>query len=631
MPGAISPQPSPSNFWEFFENPAELSITGSPRKKIKKDLCIKEFLTPVDDSPEFHDPFSDLNLFLAKKIKEQMGQCKEMHHWSSKLQEELLEKIAPEFQKKFPHYRLGVSALKKLWEKISHFSQLIQSEKEAITQEGRLNIHFFIRENLKQFSQFPYPQSLPPYHYAYQLAGKISEYVALIDGTRPKMEQLTKMIWAIQRHLLTGLAASGASSPYDEYDKVDKLIVKIILDITAKDPLVSQKELEYQVRSALSALRDLPSFSSMESIACNVAALLVEKLFPLSSFHFNFSKEAKEALLSFVYRQTSFYKISPHSNEFAEIVRRTIALYRLASQLPKQLSKEEIETAVRALYPYVQLEKPELSQSVFAFIAAELVLMKNEEFCHSIDYVVSAITSAYEETKQLPLIDENQGDILEIVIWKALSEKAGLLEKLPYKIGQRIEEEIATQLIDDPTRHFSSIIHTTVQFFVRAKELSSNTKSEEIERKIHLWSLQGDMLCRSIHLDPETPLLKFLYAEWKKDSQKNVREFLSKACQNYLERFPELSSYAPQLHHRATILFKYLWYSTLADAQESSFHRFLKWHDMHLATLSSSEQKWENLAQVCKHSLPLVPIEKSLYLGIHKQPEKSVSDGVVSH
>ena len=54
-------------------------------------------------------------------------------------------------------------------------------------------------------------------------------------------------------------------------------------------------------------------------------------------------------------------------------------------------------------------------------------------------------------------------------MWKVLSEKEGLLEKLPYRIGQRIEEEIAGNLIDNPEQSFSSVVHQTADFFRKQK------------------------------------------------------------------------------------------------------------------------------------------------------------------
>src|SRR5690242_16330251 len=100
---------------------------------------------PLDEASDFHDPYSDLNLFLTRQLKEEFKET-EGKKWSIHLQEKIINKIGPEFRKKFPHYRLGVAALKKIWEKIAYYSQTFESQKEALTEDGKLNLHFLIRE-----------------------------------------------------------------------------------------------------------------------------------------------------------------------------------------------------------------------------------------------------------------------------------------------------------------------------------------------------------------------------------------------------------------------------------------------------------------------------------------------------
>src|SRR5271169_6303574 len=91
--------------------------------KLRDPIDDYHFSSSVDEQADFYDPFSDLNLFLVQKITQEMRHCGSSKKWTLKIQEELLKKISPEFQKKFPHYRLGVAALKKTWEKIAYFSQ----------------------------------------------------------------------------------------------------------------------------------------------------------------------------------------------------------------------------------------------------------------------------------------------------------------------------------------------------------------------------------------------------------------------------------------------------------------------------------------------------------------------------
>src|SRR5579871_6855290 len=171
-----APNPSSDNFWSNSSKFVAASIAINNKKKEIED-SLSELLSSIDESPEFYDPFSDLNLFLSQKIKQEMQHCGSSKKWSLKIQDELILKIAPEFQEKFPKYRLGVSALKKTWDKIAYYSEQIQHQKEALTQDGKLNIHFFIKENLKNYTALKNPIHLHPSHYAHQLAMKTSECI----------------------------------------------------------------------------------------------------------------------------------------------------------------------------------------------------------------------------------------------------------------------------------------------------------------------------------------------------------------------------------------------------------------------------------------------------------------------
>lgn len=599
------------NFWSNSSKFIAASIAINNKKKDKDALS--EFLSSVDDSPEFYDPYSDLNLFLAQKIKQEMQHCGSSKKWSLKIQEELIFKIAPDFQKKFPQYRLGVSALKRTWEKIAHYSQQIQHQKEALTQDGKLNIHFFIKENLKNYTALKNPIHLHPSHFAHQIAMKMSECIATIDGTRPELDYLTKLIWSVQRHLLNG-AIEQLKSPYDEYDKIDSLIVKTILEIKAKDPQIGYHELEHKVKESLLSLHELPSFSSLDVMLCNISALLAEKLYATSPLHTLFFSEQKKAMTHFIDRHMSLCKTTVPHPPLSELVRRIVALYTLASGLPKAIPENIFKNAVLTTYPQVLENRPDLPQSLYAFISAELVLMKSEEFCRSPSYVADAVWSAYKEATLLPALQGKENDILEIAIWKSLSETEGLLEKLPYRIGQRIEEEIANILIENPNRSFSALVQDTVQFFKRIKDLVQIKNWDEIERKIHIWAVQGDMLCRWIRLDPESTLLRMICQKWKEHPSVLPHHiFVSEICQNYLKSYPELTPYAGQLALRVWILYKYAWYTLFGTKEESSFDRFLKWHSSALlftgATLDHNHLVHQ-LEEIVGKILPLTPFEK---------------------
>jgi hypothetical protein len=620
MTKKITSESFSDSFWsnsskpDFLSNSSSLSLNRKRNNQSKQDL-----LYAVDESPDFHDPYSDLSLFLSGSIKKEMNENKNGSRWTIKIQEDLLHKITPEFQKRFPQYRLGVEAVKKIWKKIVFYSEQIKEKNGAIDANGKININFFIQENLRQYIQQKAVSFLSPYQCAHQIASKVSECIATLDGTKPKLDLLTQTIWSLQKHLLATPSSQGSKAPYDEFDKIDKLIVKTVLETTAKHPFIGMNELEQSTKESLQALHDLPDFSSTEKITCNVSAILAEKLYATSSFHFQFFAEQKSAIQGFISRHSSLYKNSVLTPKLPDLVRRIIALYALASQLPKTIDPSTLEEAVFAIHTG-SIARPHLPQQVYAFISAELRLFQSD---FSLESMQKAVLEAYKEACLLPLFSSTDKELLEMIIWKFLSETEGFLQKLPYRIGQKIEEEIANILIDDPSKTFSAIVHETIQFFKKVKELTETKKWNEADKKIHLWCIQNDMLCRSIRLNIDSPLGKIIRTSFVEKSSESISHssFISEVCQTYLKAFPSTTIYMAQLSSRAWILYKYMWFTCFSTSEETSFDRFLKWHTCFLRQKTLSEEDLlKQLEEICKKCLPLIPFEPQKALRAIQSP-----------
>lgn len=257
MTRTTTPHPFSDSFWpsssKHFSN-----STPFYKKKREDEQDLNKFLS-IDESPEFYDPYSALNLFLSKKIKQECPTRGASRRWSPKIQEELLEKIAPEFQTQFPQYRLGVTALKKVWEKASYYRQQFEGKKQAFTEEGNLDIHFLIRENLKDYTYTKHFLSLHPSHFSHQLGRKLGECIAIVDGEKIKLDALTQLIWSVQRNLIPykDLAEIPPQSPYDTYDANDRLILQAMVKLLAKqtpDWKTLKKEIEEFVPASSEAL-----------------------------------------------------------------------------------------------------------------------------------------------------------------------------------------------------------------------------------------------------------------------------------------------------------------------------------------------------------------------------------------
>ncbi|MCI0382035.1 MAG: hypothetical protein L0207_03160 [Chlamydiae bacterium] len=605
-------------------------MSGLTFTNVKKEFSLFKDLDTIDDTPDFHDPYSDLSLFLSKKIKQELCNIQECKKWSIKLQEELINKITPEFRKQFPKYRLGTSAIKRTWERIHFYSHQIQDQKEALTQDGKLNIHFLIKENLKAASKVKHICQLHPYHFAHKLALKMSECIVTIDGIRPKLDHLTHLIWSMQKHLIPQPDADH-KSPYDHYDNIDKLIVRCILDTTAKEHSIPQKELAYRIKESLLYLKEFPNFSSTEKATSTIASLLSEKLYFSSPLNNRLSATEKKSLIHFIRKHINLCKelIPNISNQ--EMVRRIFALYTLACELPKELPHYQLERAIENIC----LKKEGDNSSLSSFISAELLLMKNETICKSLDTIKELIKETYEEAINLPQIKGKEKEWIEITIWKTVSESKRILEELPYRIGQKIEEEIARIIIDDPNLSFTNAVQAAVGYFQKAKDLANTNQWDEIENKIHIWTLQGDMIYRSIQLNEESPLLKLISKKWMQvlnctqDQELNLEQFIGNICNQYLEIYPSLAPYSPQIHLQAWILLKYSWYQSFAKKEESSFDRFIKWHYLQFSAFIEKKNKEKVLGfleDLCKKILPLVPFDRERVSRTFLLHEKSKPD-----
>lgn len=600
------PKPTKSNDSLF------LSLTRSTKRK-KEYSC--PYLTPIDEVPELYHPYSEVNLFLSRRMKQEM-QNAPTKVWSIQLEQYLLEKMTPEFQKKFPQFRISVSAIKKTWEKLVLYTKQIQDQPEAITDEGKVNIPFLIKQNLKNHLYLKKPNFSVPYYPAYQMANRISECIAAIDGEEPQLEELTKMIWTTQCQLEPHL--NYHISPYYEYNQTDELIVKTILEEMVKHPNITYQQLEYNTLISLRTLYAFPLSVSEEIMHDYTSFILADRLYSTISFEAFASKEQRIYLENFLYRH-SLYKKS--KSALCDQNKQIINLYTLAIQMPKTLTQLELKKAILAMYPINKGKKTNLPQAVHTFIMAELACMKNDRLCHSVEYVLRTIWKAYQEATLLPNLEKKK-ELLEILIWKNLTIDEELLQKIPARIAEKIEKEIVHALIDNPTQSFHHLLQLTNQFFKKVKELIKSKKWKEIKKKIYPWVIQGDMLCQKIEIDIPPFLLQFIYQKWTQETFETHEQFVNQVYEEYLQKHPKLAIYADQLSRRIWTLYKYAWYNLFSHSTESCIERFIKWHIVYIKPHSPQELHSE-IDKLSQDILPLVPIDakfcERLFYKIYKE------------
>ncbi|MBP9840971.1 MAG: hypothetical protein KBC64_00930 [Simkaniaceae bacterium] len=525
----------------------------------KKEKEHKGHLFPIDETEEFHDPFSALNLFLSKKIKQELDKSGTARKWSHKIQDELLQTILPEFKEIFPKYRLGGTALKKIWDKVSYYYNTVTTKQGALNQDGRLNLPLMIRENLR--TEAPLASNLPPYAGAHQIAVKMSECIASLEGECPDLSDLTKTIWAVQKHLIKNLPSREAKSPYEDYDLTDKIVVKTLLEITSSGASHSLEELKGAIQHRFNGYHQVKSLHKKNELVSLISALLAKGT-PLPK-HF--------ALKSFIHKHLSMIKVDHNVSNDAhliETVQRILALYPVMITLPK-ISKEELSRAIHYTYHLLFESEvdscPVINQSILIFVNAEMRLFQDLP----LELIESTIIESYSYAQDLPRIELSH---VEAYIWQVIDENEEIIKNAPAHLVSIIETELANVLIDHLGHPFRRLVQNTVQFFKKAMELDLSAA----ERKIHHWAIQNDMICRWIHFDSASPLLKMAKEFYKEGISHDV--FIDKTFKTALKMYPELKAFESQLRVRVWILYKFLWYSTTSSDQVSSFDRFIAFH-----------------------------------------------------
>lgn len=597
---------------ESWSNPNKESKT-----KIEQSFPIgNHSLHPIDETDEFHDPFSDLNLFLSKKIQLTVKKHGSAKKWSSQIQDELIKGILPEFKNKFPNYRLGLSALKKVWEKVSYYYGKVCVQKEAIKENGTLNIPYMIKQNLHDYlSEYQVNDSIPT-STAHKLAVKLSECIATLEGERPRVDHLTKTIWAAQKHLVSNLAVKYSKNPFEEYDKIDKLIVKALLEKTS-DKSYSYEDLKKSLKRSLTQLYNYVTNHKSQEIYQHIAKKLAEKLYPTREFLNNLDDESMKAIENFVMFQIETLS-QASSQSFTETVQRLLAIYPLLINLPKNLDRQIIKQSILYFLSDDSSDTPsppDINPYLSVFLTTECHFLRRKELFTTYEETENYLTKTIDLAKNLPFIYDEQLEDLEIFIWKIYDTL--VKEKNPFE--NLVKNELSVAILDSKSYSFQNTAYMVLHFFQKAKEsfkhlnLNDAQDSEEMERKIEIWSLQNDMLCRYLHFDPNHDILKLIEKTWETANFHSHKDFVDSVVKDYaMEHFTE-NFCLDGLEKRVWILYKFFWYHNLTLPEETTFLRFVKWHYLQICSEHKdleSKDKLKLLEKSLLEKLPLTPFTK---------------------
>jgi len=557
---------------------------------------------PIDESEDFQDPFSDLSLYLAKRVRTAIDKHGSSSGWSSRIQSDLLKNILPEFRQAFPGRRLGPSALKKVWDKVAFYYNKLGTQKEALKENGTVNLDYMIRENLRTEKK-EISASLPPYHAAHEMAMRMSECLATVEGEKPRIEEMTRLIWSMHKHLMPNLPAAKAKNAYSEYTALDKLIVKMQLETTANEPFLSEQTLKKRVEKRLLTLKEYLNENSKEQIYASVAHTLAVKLFPSISI----AKDERFAL--FIKHQLELFSDPVDTASKIEIAQRILALYPLATHLPSELDLDMISNAISALHAmmndYAGPECPAIDEILFTFLSHELNFLERKGQASDLEFVKRVIIDTLLNLKNLPLWQDKLLGELEIAIWAYCSEGTS---------NEWLENELASVVIDNPDNSFSTIVYKTMDMFKKAKVALN--ECHNTEHRIRSWTVQSDMLLRYIHFDENTALYRLMIDLWNEKglSEESVdhKAFIELCKKKFLRHFKSLKGFEAAASQRLWIVYKYIWYHSFSLPEESTFERFLRFHMQTLKNqLGGGEDEiYKALSSITTLLLPLAPFER---------------------
>ncbi|MBI5274062.1 MAG: hypothetical protein HY860_03290 [Chlamydiales bacterium] len=602
----------------------------------KQVLHANTFLYPIDESEEFYDPFSDLSLFLAKKITKIISSGTLPKQWSGKVQELLLEKILPEFEKRFPKYRLGGSALKKTFDKVLFYYQKMQAEKHAFQSDGSIDVEYIIKENLRNAPPTSSLYGVHPYNYSHQLAVKVSECIATLDGIRIPLDQLTKTIWSAQKHLLPKQDLVK-KAPFEHHEIIDKLIIRNLLHNTCLEKEISQRLLMERIIQSIKDYEELSIYKSIEDLKVVIASVLSDLVIKNLSIFRQLSSKKIDVMESFIVKQIKRCKEQKGrltKENKASIVSRILSLYPIAASLPREDAKQQLDGAIQYVYSLSSNifapTSPMMNHAMLSFINTEIVSLKEKKETGALEKVLSTLLTVFQDAHELPKLNDKQISELEAWIWHLINLTDQSSHKIPKKVKELIENELSHLIVEKEVFCFRELVQEALLFFKRINELeyfknffvfNQETKIEEkLKNKAYLWSIQNDLVCSILEFDHHSHLIKETEKALASNEYKNLSSLIETVCQNYMRAFPFLSSFSHHLQVHVCIIVKYVWYNHKRTDKESSYHRFLKWHMNRLieSTLPLDEQGLiDHLATLSMHTLPLIPFDPECIKNIH--------------
>lgn len=593
MPNIAPSQPFPNDSWK---PPKDCSFVGHSEsiRQIKSTY-------PVDEMEEFQDPFSDLNLFLCKKINEVMHKKGGIKNWNYQIEKDVLQRILPEFKLKFPYYRLGIAALKRTWEKISYYQKKVVYG-EAYHLDGKLNINYLIKENIRSYQQ-NYKQS-PQYYYDQipNLANNLCECIAILEGKQPNLQHLRRTIWSVVQHLLPP-STLKTIPVHKELDILDHFLCRNMLYHIYQNPTSSCEKLKWLIQSSCVEIFQHEYFGNMEKLAATISILLSKSYVEKLSIHKRIKTTINTCIenhIDRVYRGRSDSSITHLS-----FVQNMISIFSLIPDLPKNYDINKLRIAIRL----ITQEKsrsflsyfPNFDATLYALIKIESILLKERKKICSKEQLEEEILCSYIELCNISDIPFDN-EILEIILWDKLDKLLSISHFIPLKMRELLLLTLEDNIIDQPDLNFAGQVRSTTYNLKKIREAIVN--QPKIEEKIEYFCLQNEMACRFMFVEKQSYLWEFLQKSLVRGFHKKKKQILKEVVKMSVSLHPILSDCMEHLLFHINTLYTYLWYQESCKTMNTAA-AFI--HRQNESIAKSSYDKRQVIRERLMSLLPMTP------------------------
>jgi hypothetical protein len=610
------------HFWKSHAKASRATRESSSKNRQVSDN-LQDIIFSSDETFDLHDPYSDISLFLSKKIKNEIQNVPLEKKWSLSVQEHLIKCITPEFSHRFPNYHLGIHSIKKTWHKIISYMQQIEDHTHSLKDDGSVNINFFIQENLKQYILLHPSYSSQSYHYSQQLAAKISEFSATIDGQKPDWNHLTRIIWSLQKNLLSG-SKKSFKSPYDFINDNDEPIFKILTKIHASHPLISQEELKSKAFQALSCIKKIMGSSTAHTFISKGSWILSQMI--LSSLsNFDMTSIEKKALNLFLRRYIDIHRIVRTHTTSQEIIKRILTLYHFAIAIPKNLTLDDILEGYDQYVKSRSLDPNSPSYSLISLYLTETFLCREVTSLPSKEDISSWYKVYYKELIELPSNHDKHSNYIRAYAYQHMlkEEKEHIFDAF----SEYLHDELAEIVLRKPHLGFDEIIQQLEESYCETKKFFTDNDWEELKFKTELLSLEHDMIHAEAPINLCNALTQMIDKKLSNIDHEIFKEECIKQLQlEFLELFPHLTYLVNPLERHIRVIVKQLWYQKHTTHQRSSIEKFLHWHKnlIQINEEQSIDEVCDLLVKTCAQLCPLIGLDKKICLKLLSASEKQV-------